>query len=174
MSRFTGTLNERRAGRLAASALGLIMAMLALDVWQDLSHGASFQHMAGEALMIGLGAVALGALWSSASRRAGRLAANLDHTREDLREWREKARRHSEGLAGEIDRQFDGWGLSPAEKEIGLLMLKGLSFKEAALVRNASERTVRQQAQDIYRKANVAGRNEFAAWFLEEMLLPRA
>lgn len=80
----------------------------------------------------------------------------------------------NERRAGEIDRQFDIWGLSPAEKEIGLLMLKGLSFKEAAEIRNASERTVRQQAQDIYRKASVAGRNEFAAWFLEELLLPRS
>lgn len=80
----------------------------------------------------------------------------------------------NERRAGEIDRQFDIWGLSPAEKEIGLLMLKGLSFKEAAEIRNTSERTVRQQAQDIYRKASVAGRNEFAAWFLEELLLPRS
>ena len=156
------------------SALGIILAMLALDVWQDFSNGASAQHMAGEVIMISLGATALGVLWASASRRAGHLAASLDHTREDLQTWREKARLYSEGLSAEIDRQFEIWGLSPAEKEIALLMLKGLSFKEAAGIRNASERTVRQQAQDVYRKANVTGRNEFAAWFLEELLVPRS
>ncbi|NDE15293.1 transcriptional regulator [bacterium] len=148
--------------------------MLAVDVWQDFANGASLQHMTSEVVMISLGAMALGALWMSASTRAAYLATSLDHTREDLRAWREKARLYSEGLSGEIDRQFDIWGLSPAEKEIALLMLKGLSFKESAQIRNASERTVRQQAQDVYRKANVAGRNEFAAWFLEELLVPRS
>lgn len=163
--------NQDRLGiHIALGALGLIMSMLALDVWHDWANGASFSHMASEAVMISLGAIALGGVWISTFRKAGRLAAKLDHTREDLQEWRAKAKLYAEGLATEIDRQFERWSLSKAEKEIGLLMLKGLSFKEVAELRSSSERTVRQQAQDIYRKAHVSNRTEFAAWFLEELL----
>jgi DNA-binding NarL/FixJ family response regulator len=56
---------------------------------------------------------------------------------------------------------------------VGLLLLKGLSLKEAAEARQTSERTVRQQALAVYRKAGLAGRAELAAFFLEDLLLPR-
>ncbi|MEY3046615.1 MAG: hypothetical protein RL242_3457, partial [Pseudomonadota bacterium] len=54
----------------------------------------------------------------------------------------------------------------------GLLLLKGLSFKEIAELRQTSERTVRQQAGEVYRKSGLGGRNELAAFFLEDLLLP--
>jgi DNA-binding NarL/FixJ family response regulator len=63
--------------------------------------------------------------------------------------------------------------LTPAEAQVGVLLLKGLSHKEAAEVRNTSERTVREQARSLYRKADLAGRSELAAFFLEDLLLPR-
>ena len=76
------------------------------------------------------------------------------------------------GLGDAIDRQCERWGLSAAEKEIALLLLKGLSLKEIAAVRQTSERTVRQQAQSIYRRSSLGGRAELAAFFLEDLLLP--
>lgn len=51
-----------------------------------------------------------------------------------------------------------------------MLLLKGLSFKEIASVRDTMEKTVRQQASTIYRKANVSGRHAFSAWFIEDLL----
>ncbi len=66
--------------------------------------------------------------------------------------------------------QFDLWGLTQSEQEIALLLLKGLSFKEIANIRNRQEKTVRQQASAIYRKSGVTGRHEFSAWFFEDML----
>ena len=42
-----------------------------------------------------------------------------------------------------------------------------------AETRQTSERTVRQQALAVYRKAGLAGRAELAAFFLEDILLPR-
>jgi DNA-binding CsgD family transcriptional regulator len=71
-----------------------------------------------------------------------------------------------------IDRQFQRWKLTPAEAEVGMLLLKGLSHKEAAKVRSTAERTVRQQARSLYRKAGLTGRSELAAFFLEDLLLP--
>lgn len=158
------------AKKIATIILAIIVAMHGFDLWQDLANGAPNLHLAWEAGMILLGTTSFALLVLSTLNKAMRLENRLDETRKDLQEWREKARLHTEGLANEIDHQFMRWGLSPAEKEVGLLMLKGLSFKEAAEIRKASERTVRQQAQDIYRKSNIAGRNEFAAWFLEDLL----
>jgi DNA-binding NarL/FixJ family response regulator len=50
--------------------------------------------------------------------------------------------------------------------------LKGLSHKEIAEVRRTSERTVRQQAREVYGKAQLAGRAELSAFFLEDLFLP--
>jgi DNA-binding NarL/FixJ family response regulator len=51
-------------------------------------------------------------------------------------------------------------------------MLKGLRHKEIAKIRHTSERTVRQQALAIYRKAGLEGRTDLAAYFLEDLLPP--
>ena len=88
-------------------------------------------------------------------------------------QWREANRELIAGLAVQIRKQFDNWQLTPAEAEVGMLMLKGLSHSEIAQLRNVSERTIRDQARAIYRKAGVTGRTELSAFFLEDLLLPR-
>lgn len=55
---------------------------------------------------------------------------------------------------------------------LGLALLKGLSHRELAEVRSITEATARQQARAVYRKAGRSGRNELAAFFLEDLLLP--
>ena len=71
-----------------------------------------------------------------------------------------------------MDRQFQEWGMTAAEREVGLLILKGLSHKEIAALRATTEATVRQQAQAIYRKANLPGKTAFSAYFLEDLFAP--
>jgi DNA-binding CsgD family transcriptional regulator len=39
-------------------------------------------------------------------------------------------------------------------------------------LRRTSERTVRQQALNVYRKSGLNGRSDMAAFFLEDLLLP--
>src|SRR5256885_15983069 len=70
----------------------------------------------------------------------------------------------------QIEREFDRWGLTSAERSVAHLMLKGLRLKDIAGARNTSDRTVRQQAQAIYRKAGLDGRTDLAAYFLESVL----
>ena len=53
-----------------------------------------------------------------------------------------------------------------------IMMLKGLSFREIAELRETREKTVRQQASSVYRKSGVTSRNELAAWFFEDLLGP--
>ncbi len=45
-------------------------------------------------------------------------------------------------------------------------------MKEVSGLREVSERTTRQQAVTIYSKADIGGRAELSAFFLEDLLLP--
>jgi hypothetical protein len=66
------------------------------------------------------------------------------------RQWRDETRALLKGLGEAIDRQFLTWKLTGAERDVGLLILKGLSLKEIAAVRVTSERTIRAQARSIW------------------------
>jgi putative tricarboxylic transport membrane protein len=105
-------------------------------------------------------------------RREEELFRNLKAAREDASLRGAEAESLLRGLSEQIDRQFARWGLTAAEREIALLMLKGLRHKEIASVRETSERTVRQQALTIYKKAGLDGRTDLAAFFLEDLLQP--
>jgi len=73
-------------------------------------------------------------------------------------------------LGNVVTQQFSEWTLTGSETEVGWLLLKGLSLKEIAIVRNTQEKTVRQQASSIYKKAGISGRHAFSAWFIEDIL----
>ena len=66
-----------------------------------------------------------------------------------------------------MQQQFDAWALTSSEQDVVLALLKGLSFREVAELRETREKTVRQQAASVYKKAGVSGRHELAAWFFE-------
>jgi len=109
---------------------------------------------------------------AKASRREHELGRNLEAARQDASLRGAEAENLLRGLGDQIDRQFAAWGLTAAEREVALLMLKGLRHKEIASVRATSERTVRQQALTIYKKAGLDGRTDLAAFFLEDLLQP--
>jgi DNA-binding CsgD family transcriptional regulator len=100
------------------------------------------------------------------------LVRNLDVARIQGRQWRDETRALLKGLGAAIDRQFLTWKLTEAERDVGLLILKGLSLKEIAGARGTSERTIRAQARSIYAKAGLSGRAALSAFFLEDLLAP--
>ena len=100
------------------------------------------------------------------------LAQQLEVSELETSRWKREAGDMLAGLGVAIAAQFERWVLTPAECEVALLLLKGLSHKEIAGVRHVGETTVRQQAQGIYRKSGLANRNDLAAFFLEDLLLP--
>jgi DNA-binding CsgD family transcriptional regulator len=100
------------------------------------------------------------------------LIRDLDVARIQGRQWRDETRALLKGLGEAIDRQFLTWKLTEAERDVGLLILKGLSLKEIAAVRVTSERTIRAQARSIYAKAGLSGRAALSAFFLEDLLAP--
>ena len=97
---------------------------------------------------------------------------DLEIARLQGQRWRSESRTLLNGLGEAIDAQFTRWSLTDAEREVALLLLKGLSTKEIAAVRAGSERTVREHARAIYSKASLTGRAALSAFFLEDLLAP--
>jgi DNA-binding CsgD family transcriptional regulator len=97
---------------------------------------------------------------------------DLEVARLQGQRWRAEARTLLKGLGDAIDEQFKLWNLTEAEKEVALLLFKGLSLKEIAQVRATSERTIRAQARALYAKAGLSGRAALSAFFLEDLMAP--
>jgi DNA-binding CsgD family transcriptional regulator len=166
----------RRRQALATVLFLIIAFLMGIDLAGDARTGADWAHLLVEALVMGLAVVGVGALWRgwrSAEIRAARLDASLEAALQEARRFKAEAHEALRGLGEAIDAQFDRWDLTPAEREVGLLLLKGLSHKEVAAARSTSEPTVRQQALMVYRKSGLRNRSDLSAFFLEDLLLPR-
>ena len=161
--------------------LAVFIAMLSvtgIDLYTDLSHGTSVEHVMTEAVVLCLALAGFFWLVWGIRQQQQEIAALRDElllVKQPLEEREDsqpqayvlEARRK---LADVIHQQFMQWGLSKSEQDVGWLLLKGLSLKEIAVLRNTLEKTVRQQASAIYRKAGISGRHAFSAWFIEDML----
>jgi DNA-binding CsgD family transcriptional regulator len=100
------------------------------------------------------------------------LLRDLEVARLEGQRWRAESRSLINGLGEAIDAQFTRWNFTEAEREVALLLLKGLAVKEVAALRATSERTIRAQAASLYSKAGVTGRAALSAFFLEDLLAP--
>ncbi len=69
-----------------------------------------------------------------------------------------------------IEAKFGQWGLTNSEREIALLLIKGLSVQEITQVRDTRPGTVKSQSNAIYRKSGVGNRTELVAYFVEDLL----
>lgn len=69
-----------------------------------------------------------------------------------------------------LEERFDEWSLTPAERDVALFALKGLSTQEIAAMRNTSEGTVKAQSNAIYRKAGVSGRTQLLSLFIDDLM----
>jgi DNA-binding CsgD family transcriptional regulator len=145
------------------------------DMAADLANGIGPVHLVIEtvALFLCLAAAVVTALkLRNSLYRARDLHRDLVDTRADLVRVREESKELLAGLRGAIDAQFQRWGLTAAQCEVALLILKGFSYKEIGDLRKTTEHTARNQALAIYRKAGLSNRAEMAAYFLEDLLLP--
>ncbi|MEZ5796257.1 MAG: LuxR C-terminal-related transcriptional regulator [Paracoccaceae bacterium] len=154
--------SPHRRQSIALTAFLLIQTLAAVyfvgDVIGDLRDDPSSIHFIFEALVTA--ALALGVVFGALSLRRTL----------DLMQAQEAALDVARGALGDvIDSQFADWGLTPAERDVGLLALKGLDVAEIAELRGAAQGTVRAQLTRIYSKAGVSGRAQFAAWFVEDL-----
>lgn len=112
--------------------------------------------------------------WWRSAQSVERLRRSLRDREEERDAWRSHAEHALEGMGRAIDRQFHAWELTPAERDVALLLLKGHSHKSIAKRTGRSAQTVRQHAASVYRKGGLAGRAELSAFFLEDLMLPEA
>lgn len=170
-----GALTWKERSVITAILAG-VLGFVAYDVRTDWNTGASLRHLAVEG---GIGALALVGLLAlriktfTLTHRVEVLGRDLLSAQADARRWKEENAHLVQGLGEAIHHQLEQWRLTASEKDIALFLIKGLSLKEIAQIRDTSERTVRQQTIALYRKAGLAGRAELAAYFLEDLLAPR-
>jgi DNA-binding NarL/FixJ family response regulator len=60
----------------------------------------------------------------------------------------------------------------PSEKEVGIMIIKGLSYAEIASARKSSERTARNQGSALLNKAQLKNKSELMAFLLEDLFYP--
>ena len=163
-------MNQTRNLKLLLASLITAFSFLFFDLVVDVFDNGmdEFIHLLIEALVV----IGLGIQIVSLVKLVFELKGENRAFKKDLDHWREEHSKFIKGVSCTINKQFINWKLTPSQKEIGMLLLKGLNFQEIANVRNTSERTVRQQATEIYKKTKLKGRHEFAAFFLEDLLLP--
>ena len=143
------------------------------DLVADLSHGADTEHIVKEVTVVGISTIAIAwLLWGLRQQRLEirSLQQELETTNSPQTPPKKYVLEARQKLGNVVTRQFSEWMLTGSEVEIGWLLLKGLSLKEIAIVRSTQEKTVRQQASSIYKKAGVSGRHAFSAWFIEDIL----
>lgn len=167
---------DRRLRPLLLGVLLIIVVSGTVDLILDAPDSWRSFHVLYElALIVGSLAVtlALWIRWAGAERSLSTARRALHERQAERDAWRASAERALQGLAAAIDDQLARWGLTPAEREVALLLLKGKSHKAIAYETGRSERTVRQHAVTIYQKSGLGGRAELSAFFLEGLVLPR-
>ena len=162
--------------KIIAATLLMIMVLNFFDVIMDLKLGVPQWHIFTESLIVvisGLGALYLIKDINARTKKINNLKRELNNSVTQLNNISQEMKDARHQYSGIIQTQFSQWTLTRSEQEVAMLLLKGLSFKEISALRSTKEKTVRQQASDIYSKADVEGRHEFAAWFLEDFMQQR-
>ncbi len=153
--------------------LMLILLVVAIDLITDTSQGVVLWHVLVEA---SAGVIALAGILYLLHQQV-QLRGALQQERlvsaawqKESEQWRDQSKAYLAGLSMMIDQQLSSWGLSPSEREVAFFLLKGMSLKEIATLRNTTEKTARVQSTAIYAKSGLHGRSELSAFFLEDLL----
>lgn len=133
---------------ILSSVFGFYTAPVSWEMREMLEIGAAV------GLMLGLG---LGAL-------------TLRGTLRERNDAQEKLRRASGVFMDLLEERFVQWALTPAERDVALFAIKGMSTAEIAALRSTSEGTVKAQTNAIYRKAGVSGRPQLLSLFIEDLM----
>ena len=134
-------------GNILSSVIGFAPVSWQLSEYIEL--GAAL----GLVLGIGLGAVAL--------RRTQSRNAHVEN----------QLRAASGAFMDLLHEHFENWGLTPAERDVALFSIKGMSVQDIASLRATSEGTVKAQTNAIYRKAGVSGRPQLLSVFIDDLMV---
>lgn len=135
-------------GDILISVLGLRIAPIDWALYEAFEIAAAL----GMVLGVGLSAMAL----RTAQRRTRRAETALAAA--------------SGAFMEHLEQRFVDWGLTPAERDVALFAIKGMSTAEIAGLRGTSEGTIKAQTNAIYRKAGVTGRPQLLSLFIDDMI----
>lgn len=133
---------------LGASVLGLRTTPVSWQLREVIEIGAALGLLTG----LGLGAMLL--------TRAQRRTVLVE----------EQLRAASGAFMDVLEDRFTTWALTPAERDVALFLIKGMTTAEIAALRSTSDGTVKAQTNAIYRKAGVGGRPQLLSLFIDELM----
>ena len=158
----------------ASFLLILLFLILSLvDIAREYGSGESLNHLVFEITVCVLAFLWSLYLWfnwlTTKDKLHSEIAEKLKLNKEYL-DWKNTNTVVVHDLNSTIKKQFSTWELTPTETDVAFLLLKGLPFKEIAIARGSSEKTIRHHALKIYQKSGLQGRNELFAFFFEDLL----
>jgi DNA-binding CsgD family transcriptional regulator len=174
---FRQYIHELKSAQLQDNLIMFFLLLVVIasgaDLMADMSQGADTGHVLQEAAVMVV--ALLGFCWMLVSLirshdEVKQLYTELNSIKDLPKPSSQQVIDGRRQLAEMIVIQFEEWKLSKSEQEIGYLLLKGFSLKEISTLRGTAEKTIRQQASSVYKKAGVAGRHVFSAWFIEDLL----
>jgi DNA-binding CsgD family transcriptional regulator len=142
--------------QLACAFLYLINILSTITGWGQWSWMVYELTELGAAIGLFLGAI-LGALT---------LRRTLAHNTE----MRQQLRAASGAFMEVMEDRFRTWQLTPAERDVAMFAIKGMSTAEMAGLRGVSEGTIKAQTNAIYRKAGVSGRPQLLSLFIDDLI----
>lgn len=92
----------------------------------------------------------------------------------DMRRRSKQAENTIRSLSGALtevlEEHFSQWDLTPAEREVAWLTIKGFTIAEIAELRGTRDGTIKAQSTAIYRKAGVKSRAQLLALVVEDII----
>jgi DNA-binding CsgD family transcriptional regulator len=158
-----------------AFVLAAIATMVGIDLFTDSKEGVVVWHVFVEGSIAAIALAGVFYVFRDSVELKHRLEKEINEFSDFRREaelWKVESRKYLDGLSIAISLQLTKWKLTPAEKEVAFLLLKGMSLKEIGDIRKTAEKTARVQSIAIYSKSGLAGRSELSAFFLEDLLPP--
>ena len=159
--------------KLISFTLILIIIFKLIDLSIDISSNVEPKHIFQEIMLIVVSLALFVYLMIDIHKRTTNEKLNLAQlkaSKENIRLLNQQLEDSKVAFFSKIEEQFQKWGLTAAEKEVALFLVKGLSTSEIANIRDKSEKAISNQSSAIYKKADVTGRHELAALFFEMLL----
>lgn len=158
------------AGLVQAGVVILLfcMAFFAFDAFEDLLKDAEagFHYSFGELLHMTLEILSVLGMGFAAYV----LRAYVVHLRQQSLDTAQTISLLRGEFQNVVQAKFDVWNLTPAERDVTMLILKGLSISQIANARNTAPGTIKAQSTAIFRKTGVASKSELLSLFMDEFL----
>lgn len=168
-------LKQDKAFTLSSLFLLFVGSLSVADVFFDKNDQLSSAHLMGELFLITISFFGSAFFIYQAllhRKRNTNLREKVSDLENKNSDYLKQVDSFRKGLSEAIDNQFTKWSFTPSEKEVGIMIIKGLSYHEIADARGISERTARNQGSSLLNKAQLKNKSELMAFFLEDLLYP--